>query len=330
MTQHLGTWVSALVDGQLGPAATERALAHVAACPSCAHELAAARQARRALSVVRDVEPDPDLTARLLALGSAPPPGAGVDPSRPRERRTVLPLGSSAYALPARALSGDLTARRHPVYRVAVGSLATLGVAALGLFVLGGQQPVVPTAHPAEALSLLGGASGAGATTSGTLAPGLAAQISRTTPSVGGSGVTEAAVLDWMSGAGWTCPTGIPAGYEITAARLVGDTGAQLEVDLSGPAGPIVLTEEHGRLDDAALAGVPTQAVGDRSVYVLNRQPWHVAWQSGDTVVSIVSDASTRSVAELIADFPAAGFDDDLPARLTRGWDTVTGAFARP
>ncbi|MFS0705380.1 zf-HC2 domain-containing protein, partial [Cellulomonas sp. 179-A 9B4 NHS] len=38
---HLGSWISALVDGQLDAAATERALAHVAGCRRCADELAA-------------------------------------------------------------------------------------------------------------------------------------------------------------------------------------------------------------------------------------------------------------------------------------------------
>ena len=329
MSQHLGTWVSALVDGQLGPADAERALAHVAACPACAHQLAVARQARQALSVVHDVEPAPDLTARLLALGAAPrssPTGQGGS----GERRPVLPLGMSAYALPARALSGDLMPRRRRGYRTAVGSLAGVGVAALGLFLLGDEPPVVLSAHPAEALSILGRASGPGETTSGTLAPDLAAQISTSTTSSSGSGATETAVLDWMRDAGWACPAGVPDSYEITAARLIGESDALLELDLAGPDGPVVVTEERGRLEEAALVGVPTQAIGDRTVYVLNRQPWHVAWQSGDTVVSVVADASTESVADLVAEFPAAEFDDGLPARVTRGWATVTGAFARP
>ncbi|WP_162177339.1 zf-HC2 domain-containing protein, partial [Actinotalea ferrariae] len=40
---HLGSRLSALVDGQLPPAAAERALEHVATCPACADELRAAR-----------------------------------------------------------------------------------------------------------------------------------------------------------------------------------------------------------------------------------------------------------------------------------------------
>jgi len=327
VTQHLGTWVSALVDGQFGPADTERALAHVAGCRECAAELAAARQARRALSVVRDVEPAPDLTARLIALASAPPRGVG--PPGPARARPVVPLGISAYASPARALSGDVTTRRPAWFRLVAASLGCLGVVATGLFLLGDRPPIVPTAHPAEALSMLGRATGPGATAAGTLAPDLAAQISHATTS-GSSGVRAGAVLDWMRGAGWTAPADIPTGYEVTAARLTGDGDALLELDLAGPDGRIVLTEQRGRLDAAAFAVAPERAFGDRVVYVLTRQPWHAVWQSGDTVVSIVSEASAGAVGELVAGFPAAGYDDGLWARLARGWDTVTGAFPHP
>ena len=77
---HLGTRLSALADGQLAPAATERALAHVAGCPQCAAELTAARAARRALAAADDVTPAPDLTARLLSLGTLPT-APGTPPS---------------------------------------------------------------------------------------------------------------------------------------------------------------------------------------------------------------------------------------------------------
>ncbi|KGM08418.1 hypothetical protein N869_09690, partial [Cellulomonas bogoriensis 69B4 = DSM 16987] len=67
---HLGSQVSALADGQLSPAETEQALAHVVGCPECAAELEAARAAHRALAQAMDVTAAPDLTARLIALGS--------------------------------------------------------------------------------------------------------------------------------------------------------------------------------------------------------------------------------------------------------------------
>ncbi|WP_205687455.1 zf-HC2 domain-containing protein, partial [Cellulomonas endophytica] len=79
---HLGSRIDALADGQLAPAAAERALAHVAACPACAEELAAARDAHRRLAAAADVAPAPDLTARLLRLACEPPqppPSRGAD-----------------------------------------------------------------------------------------------------------------------------------------------------------------------------------------------------------------------------------------------------------
>lgn len=327
MTQHLGSWVTALADGQLGPAESERALAHVAGCGACAEQLAVARQASRTLSVVPDAEPTPDLTARLLALGSPPPRGAvpagtrtpGTDRSAP-----VVPLGSSAYASPARALSGDVTACWRPGLRFAGGLAAAVVVVAAALFVLGAPAAVVPSAYAGPALTMLG-ASGPSGTAGGTWAPGLADRITATAVSAtGGSGASaDGAVMDWMDDAGWVWPRTLPDGYGITSARLVGEAGAGLEVDLAGPAGRIVVTQERGRLMVAALRAAARLQAGDRAVYVLSRQPWHAAWQSGDTVVTVVSEGYTPTVARLVADFPAAGYDDGLLPRLARGWNRV-------
>jgi len=334
MTHHLGSWVSALADGQLGPAESERALAHVAGCPACADQLAAARQASRTLAVVRDAEPAPDLTARLLALAGQPSDGSEPGPfgARPDRRAPVLPLGSSAYSASARALTGDLTTRHLPWLQIAAGSAAGLVVVGVSLFQLGARPSVVPSAHPAQALSILGGASERGSAGVGTWAPGLAARITAVSATSIDDATTNAdlAVLTWMDDVGWTCPLALPEGYEVTGARFVGDADDVLELDLDGPDGRIVFTEQRGQLDVAALGDAARLAVAGRTVYVLTLAPWHAVWQSGDTVVSIVADAPTPSTARLVADFPAAGYDDGLPARLTRGWHTVTGAFSRP
>jgi hypothetical protein len=334
MNHHLGSWVSALVDGQLPPAESERALAHVAACALCAEEVAAARQARRALSIARDVEPAPDLTARLLALAATTQPaGAGPpDGEGPGHRSRVLPLGSSAYAVPARALTGDLSARRIPGMRLAAGSLAGVGVVTAGLVLLGEQPTVVPSTHPAQALSQLARAHGPGTAAASAADAELAVRL---TPSstAAALGSEDEAVLAWLRREGWTSPVELPVGYEVTGARYAyGTTGGSvvLELELDGPDGRVVLTEEHGRLDVSGLEGATAHTLAGHEVYELSRQPWHLVWQSDDTVVTLVSGAPADSVSELVADFPAAGYDDRLPARITRGWDTVTGALARP
>jgi hypothetical protein len=334
---HLGSRVSALVDGQLSPADTERALAHVAACPPCADELAAARQARRALSVADDVAPAPELTARLLALASEPSlsPLPPVPGARPDRRRPVVPLGESAFAVPAKALSGDLVARRRLDGRALLGALTGAGVVVSALLVLGEQPRVAPPTHPADALTALGRAPQEAPVPHGSAEGQIRATLAAT-GSVGdrsgtaAEGLTEAAVLDWVRGQGWTGPQQLPAGYDVTAVRLTGEDGESLEVDLTGPHGRVVLTEQRGVLDVAALGPVEQRTIEGRTLYVVSRHPWHAVWQADDTVVSIVSEAPEDRVVDVVEAFPVAGYDDGIPARLTRGWDTVTGALVNP
>ncbi|MGW6131848.1 zf-HC2 domain-containing protein [Cellulomonas sp. NPDC055163] len=314
---HLGSRISALADGQLAPAAAERALAHVATCPQCAGELAAARAARRALAAADDVTPTADLTARLLSLAPTTPPRAPAqrcDPFASPGPASPTPAGGSRLTGHPRTLTGDLERRRSGA-RIAAGSLAGVGAVAAMLFALGDRPPVVPSSHPAQALSLLGEA------TPGTQRFAGAA-LTRGTPAAAPSTVDQ---LERLRESGWTCPVELPSGWDVTAVRL--DARDTVEIDLSGPGGTVVVTEQHGRLDVAALEGATHRTLGDRTVYVLSTHPWHAAWQSGDTVVEVVSSSTSRDVESVVAEFPGEGFDDGVPARITRGWDTVTEAL---
>ncbi|HEY0215233.1 MAG TPA: zf-HC2 domain-containing protein [Cellulomonas sp.] len=357
MSQHLGSRVSALADGQLAPAAAERALGHVAGCTRCAGELAAARAARRALSCVDDIRPAGDLTARLLALGCGPggedrpvrPMTPFVPPSTRHATFTDTPvtatprtslLGGHRLGLSALGglggiggqgalgggqggvLTGSVTPGRRGL-RAVVGSVTGLGVVAAALFVLGDRPAVTPAAQNAEAMSLLG--------TAGTSA--LPAAVTASTGSNGTAGLQDgsstADYLTWMRAQGWTCPTEVPDGWTVSSVRLR-DEGTTLEVDLSGPVGDLVVTEQQGRLDTDALTAADRVTVADRTVYLLSTAPWHIAWQSGDTVVEVVSADSSSDVASVVAQFPESGFDSGLPARLTRGWDTLAAAVHLP
>lgn len=363
MSAHLGDRVSAIVDGQLGPAATERALAHVACCARCAADLASARSARRLLSGVDDVRPEGDLTARLLALGGPLPtgPASGArGPRRPMDpfvspsgRRSTPPspdgpssggtaglagllggrsllgqevlgsrdvLGSGrvlggAGVLGGRGVLGTVTGSRRGL-RAAVGSLTGLGMVAVGLFLLGDRPEVAPAQASAEALTLLGAA-----------VPVSAPVATDVAEPADGSSTQE--YLDWMRTQGWTCPTTVPEGWTVSSVRER-DGGETLEVALSGPAGDVVVTEQHGRLDAAALTAADRLDVAGRTVYLLSTSPWHAAWQSGDTVVEVVSTDTGPEVASVVAQFPDGEFDTGLPARLTRGWDTLTAAVHLP
>lgn len=292
MNGHLGSRISALVDGQLTPEAAERALAHVAACPQCADELRSARSARDALlGASHDLPPAPDLTARLLALrGDGPPP--------PPQRDPFAAPGGTGHVV----LRGDVTGRRATARLVAAGSAAGLGVAALALFVLGARPAVTPSPHPAVALGVLAQADDTGA-------------------------AAAAETLDALRADGWTFPARLPDGWSVLAVRTDEDG---VEVDVAGPTGTLVVTEQQGRLDTSTLAGVTVREVGGRAVVVLSEHPWHVAWQATSTVVQVVAADGDDDVATVVAAFPAGPYDDGVTGRIGRGWQTVTAALDRP
>lgn len=123
---HLGTLVSALVDGQLDPPSAERAWAHVQGCALCGRQVEHEGWVKRQLASIAREEPDdappPGLLGSLYDL-----PGGGRDPAAAwtaveqierqerSRRRTVLALAGA----------GSLS--------VAVLGLASLGGATLGI-----------------------------------------------------------------------------------------------------------------------------------------------------------------------------------------------------
>ena len=82
--QHLAVdAVVAFVDGELVPAARDRAAAHLARCPSCAAEVAAQRQARNVMRSAQCPPAPADLLAALRDIPHtvhlpAPPAGLAV------------------------------------------------------------------------------------------------------------------------------------------------------------------------------------------------------------------------------------------------------------
>lgn len=330
---HLGTLISALADDQLSPAMRERALTHVAGCDQCAAELAVARAVRKRLSCARDVLPTNDLTSRLLALSAQIPEVEG-DPLRqgPAVRDPWAPP-PEAGALSC-ALTGDIAAhaRRRRSRRVLVAASSGVAVLAVALFTLGDRPVVVPDRHVASPLTVLaeaGGATAAGATEV-ALVPVLP-EISEDGEAGGGSGgvdLADSTALAWMAENGWTSPSGILDGFDVTSVRLVGSEGDVLRVDLAGPEGTIVVREQVGRLDTSSLSR--SEGFEGRAVYVLSDEPPHLVWQAGDTVIDVVAEVSKDVLASFVATFPAHDFDAGVPARISRGWTTMTGALGTP
>jgi len=329
---HLGTLISALADDQLSPATRERALTHVAGCDQCAAELAVARAVRKRLSCARDVLPTTDLTSRLLAL-SAQIPEAEGDPLRkgPAARDPWAPP-PEAGALSC-ALTGDIAAhaRRRRSRRVLVAASSGVAVLAVALFTLGDRPVVVPDRHVASPLTVLaeaGGATAAGATEVALVPvlPELSDDTGEGLPD--GVDLADSSALAWMAENGWTSPTGILDGFDVTSVQLVGTERDVLRMDLTGPDGTIVVREQVGRLDTSNLSR--SEDFEGRAVYVLSDEPPHLVWQAGDTVIDVVAEVSRDVLASFVATFPAHDFDAGVPARISRGWTTMTGALGTP
>ncbi|ACQ81165.1 hypothetical protein Bcav_2920 [Beutenbergia cavernae DSM 12333] len=295
LAPHLGARVSALVDHQLSPEASERALAHAARCSACAALLAAERASRRMTSTMPDVPPPADLQARLLALqvpGSSGGPGAGV-------------FGGPTLGVPLTDLEPRTPPGARLRTRLAVGTLAGAGVVAGGLFAVGIAQE-----SPAD-----------------PVAPAVVDMpVELATPSAGNLRVSEH-LLDWVAENGWVSPSSLPDGLAVTDVGVLdadAQTGAPavLQLQLAGPDHAVLVLEQRGRLDPASLAGSPSVVIEGRDAYQVDG--WWMT-QCGDTIVAVATDGPDSVAHELIADLPPGEFDTSVAARIARGWQVLLG-----
>jgi len=331
---HLGTQISALADGRLGPAGTERALGHVAACPECAAELAVTRAARAALANAMDVPVAGDLALRLLALssaggrwswGDAGPDrggrGAGprtlrqnLEDARQRRARDAMdapsvPMPGSQREPVRDCLRGEVARRGLPMRSL---TAAAVGIVVVGLFVAGEERAVAPARHPAQALALLAAADG--------LATDVGLLVTPVSSAAGAAGTAGTAGDD--ASTAWPA---LPDGYRVVSVH---EGAAGTEMDLDGPYGTVVVIQQAGRLDPAAVLGASVAQVGGHDVHVLSTAPLHVVWQSGDTVLGVVAGGLSPAVEALVTAYPAEPFDDGFAARVSRGWQTLAGAWS--
>ncbi len=194
---HLGDRIAALADGELGHAERDRALAHVAGCPSCRAALEEQRAVRTLLSSAAAPEPAPETMAALLSLaapgGPLPPrsrrmPQGPVVPELPPPRRLARPWGAARVdgRRPTRQDShrpGERAARRVRV--ATAGALSVAGLVLGTAFVAGGAGAPAPVVAPVSQLSVEHGRT-ATAVTVGD--PGLGLMTGLTGSPAGSSG----------------------------------------------------------------------------------------------------------------------------------------------
>ena len=122
MIGHLGSRVSALLDGQLSPEETDRAWEHVHSCHVCRDQ----------------VEREGWIKTRLTGLSFE-----GAGPCTPDSLKGSL-LGAAFAGTPGEAyLAGGSSRRRTTVGLVAIGGSA-VGAAVMGGLVLGGGPASAP------------------------------------------------------------------------------------------------------------------------------------------------------------------------------------------
>ncbi|MET8144686.1 anti-sigma factor [Sphaerisporangium sp. NPDC005288] len=146
---HLGERASALIDGELGHAERERALAHLTFCADCRAELDAMRALKSRLRSLEPPAVPADLTMSLLRMSE---PGGPVPPRvRPFPTPSYSLNGAPADNRPGRrggfSGPGRQAGGRRAGY-VAVG-VASAAVALGTLFMVGGVNNR-PPAPPVE------------------------------------------------------------------------------------------------------------------------------------------------------------------------------------
>jgi anti-sigma factor RsiW len=120
---HLGTLISALIDGELAGTELDRANAHLAGCEACRTEAAQLRQLKRELSALGELDAADAVTRRLLAMTyqSAPPAARPLSrqPGRRARRRrgryvmwsamsiVVVGVGAAAFGMGGSSSGGN-------------------------------------------------------------------------------------------------------------------------------------------------------------------------------------------------------------------------------
>jgi anti-sigma factor RsiW len=129
---HLGSLISALIDGELGGVELDRANAHLAGCAACQAEAAQLRELKRELRTLGDLDGADAITGRLLAMVAPECPDAPGAPGAP---------GGLVTARPLERKPGRRARRRRGRYALwGAMSLVVVGVGAAA-FGMGGSSP---------------------------------------------------------------------------------------------------------------------------------------------------------------------------------------------
>jgi len=128
--------------------------------------------------------------------------------------------------------------------------------------------------------------------------------------------------VDAIRRSGWVCPAGIGSGGSdlvLYDARTLSATEGRtpiMHLTYSDGLSSLSVFEQRGTLDPVAVQGYAVTGSGSRRMHVRRGLPTQAVWQSGPTVVTVVSDAPTGQLAAVVAAMPST----PAPTTARAGW----------
>ena len=131
---------------------------------------------------------------------------------------------------------------------------------------------------------------------------------------------------------GWVCPDAIGAGgsglvlYDARTLSAATSGTPIMHLTYSDGLSSLSVFEQRGTLDPAAVQGYAVMGTGSRRMHLRRGLPTQAVWQSGPTVVTVVSDAPAEQLADVVAAMPST-----VPHTTARaGWmAAAAGAVLR-
>ncbi|WP_229051696.1 anti-sigma factor [Aeromicrobium sp. Leaf350] len=270
---HLGADVAAFVDGQLSPEREELARRHLSGCERCRELVIQQEQLKRRMSAGPSTGVPAHLAAALAAVAADP------GPADPRGRQALQ--------------------RSFGVVVALVGASAAVLLLAYVL------APTPPTTADPVSPDFDGYAADFLQEAASERAPDV---VAASTSTVGGERLSTAE-LDELDADGWPCHVTLAGDLDRIEGRLVGD--AEVSLRYEGEHVQLHLIEQIGALEEPAMAGFDRRTVAGSDVWVREGMPTVVAWEAEGVVYTVVTDAGTDRIAQVVSQLPST------PARST-------------
>jgi sigma-E factor negative regulatory protein RseB len=138
----------------------------------------------------------------------------------------------------------------------------------------------------------------------------------------------DPATLKRMRVRGWDCPDALPPSLQLVDARRGGgEYNGIMHLSYSDGLASVSVFEQRGRLRPSDLKDYQPTTIHGRKVFLRDGVPQRLVWASDGTVYTVVADASTRTVGQVVGALPRPTDDTGALNRLSRGLDRVASWF---